>query len=268
MKNILLLVHDDPGQEARFQAALDLTRALAGHLICLDLSEIPIILGDPYGGSLGQAQLLAELDARQAADRARMEARLAREGVAWTWLEDTGGIAPSLKDAAGMADIIVVNRQLDSAAVPDMRGIAAEVVIGSGRLVAAVPERARGFEAAGVALVAWDGSDEATNALHAAVPLLQLARTVTLVEIADGSIDAPAEEAASYLSRHGIKPVVVRRRPGIATVSEILLDAAKAEGADYVVMGGFGHSRIAEALFGGASRDMLTDSPIPMVMAH
>lgn len=266
MKNILLLVHDDAGQEARFQAALDLTRALRGHLTCLDVSVMPVITGEYIATSI-EAALLADERQREAENRRSLEARLAGEGVQWDWLDVTGTLAAELKRAAKMADLIVVSRQLDSDPMPDMRAVAGEVVVGSDRLVVAVPEAAGGFDVGGNAMVAWDGSDEAMNALQAAVPLLQLAGTVTIVEIDGGSVETPAEEAAAYLSRHGVSPAVRRIRSDEAPAREIQAQAEIVL-ADWIVMGGFGHSRLAEALFGGVTRDMLTESPVPTVLAH
>lgn len=269
MKNVLLLVHEDPGQEARFQAALDLTRALRGHLTCLSVSEIPVIVGDVYAFSVGEILLVEEqVRAAEARNRERLEARLAREDVPWTWIGATGSLAGALKDAAGMADLIVVSRRLDSDSLPDMRAIASEVAIGSGRAVVAVPESPVGFQAAGHAMVAWNGSDESVTALQSAVPLLKLAGTVTLVEIDDGSAKTPVEEAASYLSRHDISAVVIRRRGKPLPTGDALLAEAKAEGADYIVLGAFGRGRIVEAVFGGVSREMLSESPIPVLMRH
>jgi nucleotide-binding universal stress UspA family protein len=266
MKNVMLLVHDDAGQEARFQAALDLTRALEGHLTCVDVAVFPQIIGDIYAVSV-EAALFADEQMREKANRKTLEARLAKEGVSWSWVDATGAVGVVLKERAQLADIIVVSRRL-SEPLPDMRAIASEVVIGSGCTVLAVPDDARGFDAAGHAMVAWDGSSEAIDALQSAVPLLSLAKTVTIVEVKDGTVELPAEDAASYLSRHGIKPVVVRRRARGEPTGDVLLAEAQSERADYMVMGGFGRSRIAEAVFGGVSREMLTDSPIPVVMTH
>lgn len=267
MKNILLLVHDDPGQEARFQAALDLARALEGHLLCLDVTQMPVIPGEFYAAS-AEAALLADERERESANRKRLEARLAREDVPWTWTDVTASIAFALTDAARMADIVVVNRQLDSSSVPDMRTIASQVVIGSDTAVVAVPEDGLGFDAGGLALVAWDGSGEAMKALQAGTALLRLASNVIILEIRDGSVEIPAEEAAAYLSRHDIHPRIVRRPKDILPVADTILAEAKGRAAAYVLMGGFGHSRIAETLFGGVSRTMLSESPIPTVMAH
>ena len=267
MKNILLLVHDDAGQEARFQAALDLTRALEGHLTCLDVSVMPAVVGE-FDAGYAQAMMLADEQARESENRKRIEQRLAREDVPWNWLDTVDGLAQAVERNSDLADIIVVNRQLDSDSIPDMRGVASEVAIGSGKTIVAVPESWAGFETAGHAMIAWDGSDEAMNAVQAAVPLLKLARVVTLVEVKDGTVENRAEDAAAYLSRHGIKAVVVRRSGKSRPTADVLVAEAKAEGADYIVMGAFGRSRIVEAIFGGVSRAMLTASPIPIVMRH
>lgn len=265
MKNVLMLAHDDAGQEARFQAALDIARALEGHLICVGVTEMPVMSGEFYASAL-DAELLADAREREETNRAALEARLAREDVPWNWLDMTGMIAPAVKDAARLADIVVLNRQLDGVAFPDMRGITAEVAIGSGKAVVAVPQDARGFRVGGRALVAWDGSQAAMHAVQAATPLLAIAERVDILEIEDGSVRAPAEDAAAYLSRYGIHATILRQGARGNSVSALIL--AEARGASYVVMGGFGHSRIAEALFGGTSRDLLAESPTPLVMAH
>lgn len=267
MKNVLMLAHDDVGQESRLQAALDLTRALNGHLTCLNVAAMPIIGGELYGLA-AESQMVADERDRSLANRDAIEPRLAREDISWDWIDVTGDFAFELKDAAKRADIIVLNRKLDSSAYPDMRAITAEVVIGSGKTVVAVPEDAKGFQVSGRALIAWDGSDEAMKAVQAAVPLLALASGVTIVEVMVASAAVPAEEAAIYLSRHGIEARIIRQEPGVLYVVDALLAQAKSSGAAYIVMGGFGHSRLLEAIFGGASREMLTDAPMSIVMTH
>lgn len=82
MKNILLLVHDDEGQEARLQAALDLTRAIGGHLQCIDVTPFPVIAGDLYAGFGETAVMLDERDS-EARNKTHITARLAKEDVSW-----------------------------------------------------------------------------------------------------------------------------------------------------------------------------------------
>lgn len=267
MKNILLLIHQDAGQEARLQAALDLVRALDGHLICLDVAAMPQLVGTVYEPS---ATWLAFADeaTRELANRERIELRLAGEGVTWTWIDVTGRLAGKLSEHGKLSDVIVVNRRFDRTDGPDMLTIASEVVVGSGRTVVAVPEDGRGFSAGGRALVAYDGSTEAANAVRSAVPLLALAKEVVLLEAGGASVESPVDDAAEYLARHGIKATVVRRESLPAPIAKALIREAVARGADYIVMGGFGQARLVEAVFGGVSRTMLSESPIPIVMTH
>ena len=91
---------------------------------------------------------------------------------------------------------------------------------------------------------------------------------MAIVECSDGSVKVPAEEAAAYLSRHGIKPIVRRFDTVIDLPSTILLDQIDACKAAYLVMGGFGHSRFMEAVLGGVTRRMLHECPVPLFMAH
>lgn len=265
MKNILLLIHDDDGQESRLQAALDVTRAVNGHLICLDVATVVPFVGDSTGVSGGAMLIEMEL-ASEARNRARLEPRLANEGVSWEWVDTMDYVEPAIENAATLADLIVVNRALDTLPMPDMRQVAASLIVNSGKPILAVPDDAKGLNVAGAALIAWDGSREASDALGAAVPLLRLAETVTILEIDDGSVRIPAEQAAAYLSRNDILPTVVREPGGSA--ADILLKEAGSGRYDYLVMGGFGHSRTIEALFGGVTRRLLDDCLIPILIAH
>ena len=267
MKNVLLLVHDDVGQEARFQAALDITRALDGHLTCLDVAVLPALTGDPYFPE-GGAMLLADERAREDVNRARVAERLAHEDVTWDIAAVTGDLAPCVEAAAGLADLVVVNRKLDQFPYPDMTALVGELIVKSGKPIVAVPDGARGFNAAGRAIVAWDGSPASTAALQAATPLLKVAESVIIVEIDDGSIQTPAREAAAYLSRHGIHPLIRVEKALGRQAGDILLSEVKDRNGDYLVMGGFGHRRFREALFGGVTRKMIAESPVPLVLAH
>lgn len=267
MKNVLLLVHEDAGQEARLQAALDLTRALDGHLQCLDVSLMPVLASAPYDG-VGQALLLEDERTREDDNKIRLKARLAHEDVRWDWSDATGSFAGCIRDEAAFADLIVLNRKLDSFPYPDMRGAATEIVIKAGKPIVAVPDEVRNFPVMGRALVAWDGSTKATAALRAAVPLLQLAGSVVILEIEDGSVVTPAEEAATYLARYDIHARVVRDFAVANPTCDILLLGVEIQRADYVVMGAYSHMQATEAIFGGCSRTMLTKSPVPVFLAH
>jgi len=267
MKNILLLVHDDAGQEARFQAALDLARALDGHISCLDVAIVPTMVDD-YVPAGGAALLLADEQNRERSNRARLDARLQAEDVRYDWSTACGDLVGCLRDAAGLADLIILNRQLDALPYPDMRSIAAGLLRTAQKPLLAVPEQARGFDVSSHAIVAWDGSAPSMRALQAAVPLLRHAREVTIVEIDNGTLKARATAAAEYLSRHGLKPVVRRLADSGTPIAKVLIEEIRILRAGTVVMGGYGHSPLREAVFGGVTRRMLTESPVPLFLAH
>lgn len=265
MKNVLLLIHDDDGQEARLQVALDLTRALSGHLTCVDVVQM-VYLEDGMFGGAGNI-LLADGQAAEDVNRARLKARLEREDVTWNWIDRIGDLAGCVTQAAGLADVIVVNRRLGNDPL-DMARIAASVAIDTHKPVVAVPETARHFDAAGRALIAWDGSLPAMTALCAALPLLKLADAVRIIEI-DIAVDAaPAEEAAEYLSRHDVHAEICRVAGQGEHADAIILRYSTEYGAAYCLMGAYGHARTVEALFGGVTRRMLQTSDIPLVLVH
>lgn len=267
MKTILLLVHDDAGQEARFQAALDVTRAIEGHLKCLDVSIMPLPAGDIYSGA-GEAMLLADERDQEAQNKARLVSRLAREGLPWDWTDCVGAIAPALEEASALADLIVVNRALEEFPLPDMRRIAGDLVVRSGKPILAVPEGSRGVNLCGDVLMCWDGSACSVAAMRAAIPLLRLANSVTLFEIDDDGRGSSIGDAAEYLSHHDVRADLRQYHARARPAGEIILDAVRRNPVDYVVMGGFSHLRFTEALFGGVTRTMLRHSPVPIFMAH
>lgn len=266
MKNILVLIHDDAGQEARLQAGLDLVRSLDGHLTCLDVIEFPVFGGD-YFTVDGQALLLEDERTREAGNRDRLKHRLAVEDVPWTLNEVTGNIAECVTRSAALADLIVLNRRFERLSAVDMMGVATSVLMRARKPILAVGDEAVGVDAAGPALIAWDGSPAAAMTMRSAVPLLSLSCRVELFEVKDGARAAEAEDAAAWLSRHGIHVNVRRSEAGADTADEIRRTCGDL-GAAYCVMGAFGHSPMREAIFGGVTRSMLASCNVPLFLAH
>jgi nucleotide-binding universal stress UspA family protein len=266
MKNVLLLIHDDEGQEARLQAALDLTRSLSGHLTCLDIVQIPVLSGSEYYPD-AELMLLAEAREREAANAQHVRQRLETEDVAWSWIDHTGNIAPLIEGAAALADIIVLNTAIAAHIRPDMQSIVSDVVLKAGKPILAVPATRRGIALEGHVLVAWDGSPPAAEALRAATPLLARAVGVTILEIGTIGGDA-AEEAASYLSRHGVHARIERLDELEGGIAGMLLMIMEQRRPAYCIMGAYGHSRLRESLFGGITRRMLAEAPVPLFLSH
>jgi nucleotide-binding universal stress UspA family protein len=269
MKTILLLAHDDAGQEARLQVALDVTRALGGHLTCLDVIVPPVALAyNDYSGFTTEALMNDERD-REGANRSRLEARLAGEDVAWSWHETTGFREEAIEKAAGLADLVVLSSRLGEKEPSEIRQLAGHVVEKADCPVLAVPSHAKGLDLTGNVLIAWDGSREADDALRHAVPLLRIAGEVVLFVLDADEGAFAAELAAEYLSRQGVHARIAtgHRKSGDLVYSEIL-DQARAVSAAYIVMGAYGHSPVMETVFGGVTRSMLAQSDVPLLLAH
>ncbi|CUA91051.1 Universal stress protein family [Chelatococcus sambhunathii] len=144
-------------------------------------------------------------------------------------------------------------------------------LFGSGRGVYLAPPDApaRAFE---TVLVAWSDTREAAHAVAEAMPLLRLAKQVVVATVdADGppeeDREEPGADLARHLDRHGVR-VELRHVPEWREVSRALLNETEKSGADLAVLGAYGHSRLREWVLGGATRDFLTQCPVPMLMAH
>lgn len=266
MKNILLLVHEDEGQEARLQTALDLARAFNGHLQCADVTPLNLYPADPIGWSTGLA-LVEERKLEQEL-HARLEVRLGGEGVSWDWTESIGDIGVCLTNQSLLSDVIVVNCRRDAFIADNRRGLVGDLAYHARCPIVATPESAVGINLAGAALVAWDGSDPAATALRSSVPMLALAREVHIVTVGEQDGGPSAEEAAIYLSRHGVRPQVHRIGRGESSPDHVLLDLADNLRAGYCVMGAYGRGRLTEALFGGVTRRMVEAAKLPLVLHH
>ena len=265
MKNILLLVHDDDGQEARLQTALDLTRALEGHMSCIDVTMLPMMAADIHGGT-AQAVLLEEERAREGENKAAVTDRLKNEDVSWDWTDVIGGMAQAVLDASTLADLIVLNRKLDAYSYPDMRDIASSIVMKARAPIVAVPETQKSF---GIerALIAWDGSESCAATMRACTGLLKLSTEVRIFTALEKSNGLEPTAAAQYLSRHGIHVTIETVERADNEPDQLISAHAESWKADYVMMGAYGKGRLREA-FGGVTKRMLGSSQMPLLLGH
>lgn len=118
-------------------------------------------------------------------------------------------------------------------------------------------------------MVAWDGGPEAARALSGALHLLEEAAEVTVVTAQNREMDAFAMEAMqTYLASHGITVRAKQVPLGGAPVGQVILAAAADLGADLLVMGAYGHSRIRELILGGATRYVIYNAKLAVMMVH
>lgn len=267
MKSILLHIDHDSAMGARLQVALDLARATNGHIICLQAISYDVFTpGDIYGAAIAAAMPVIRENAE--ALRSKIEIELEHEGVSFDWRLVYGPAAHRLLEASSLADIVVLGAV---EAGMDGRGPSAlvgDVVLKVPVPVLVVPEGAKGFDIGAPMLVAWNGSPESAHALRAAVPLLACAVKVTLASVVEGEADLPSTEGARYLARHGIACEMVEIPRGQASIAETLFSAAQMRECSVLVMGAYGHARLAELVLGGVTRTMLSGLQMPVLLAH
>ncbi|WEX10727.1 universal stress protein [Chelativorans sp. AA-79] len=143
----------------------------------------------------------------------------------------------------------------------------------SGKPLLLVPEGWRATFGPKRVMIAWDSRLEATRAVRESVDMLQGADEVRLVlvdpvESENGHGAEPGADAAAFLARHGAKVTVDRLPSQGHTVAEILRRHAVDCATDLVVMGAYGHSRMRERIFGGVTKSMLEEPPVPILMAR
>jgi nucleotide-binding universal stress UspA family protein len=231
-----------------------------------------------YGDVSGWSQLVdAYMEAQRreaAAAGAAFRQALTQGKLQGEWIFREADETGSAVAEAALYDLVVVGQPNPDAGLTGGIGLRPEeIVLSCGRPVLVVPY-AGSFAGIGRrVLIAWNGSREAARALHDAMFLLAGAEAVSVVEIdppAPG-VAAPAASAAQVaaaLSRRGIAARPESETSGDIGVEDLLLSRASDLGADLLVMGAYGHSRIREFVLGGVSRSIFRHMTVPVLMAH
>jgi nucleotide-binding universal stress UspA family protein len=269
MRTILLHIRDDEGQESRLRAALDLTRWFEGHLVCLQATPFDsYIIGDPFGGVYAFPEVVERVRETEEALRSRLEADLANEGVSWEWLHFDGSAAQMMVERSRLADVIVVSKPVREKGASKPLPIAAEIALHSVAPVLAVPGSAQGLDCGGIAVIAWNGSAEAAQALRHALPLLRAASSVHLLTVDADRGEFPSTEASRYLDRQGVDAELHEVPTGPDGVARTIAAFAAEQGSAYIVMGAYGHSRLRELILGGVTNEMLQAETAPLLLSH
>jgi nucleotide-binding universal stress UspA family protein len=180
----------------------------------------------------------------------------------------TGSVGDALARLARCYDLTILP-QPDPTGM-DTSDVVEGVLFGSGRPLVVVPYIQARPEIRNV-LIAWDGGAPAARVISHAVPLLAMARHVEILSIGAEAGDRPflsGRDLARHLARHGITSEPRRVTGADIGVSDLMLSHAADIGADLIVMGGYGHSRLREIVLGGATREILRSMTVPVLMSH
>lgn len=141
-------------------------------------------------------------------------------------------------------------------------------MMSAGRPVLIAP-KACAIHVGGAVAIGWDESPMAAHAVTAAIPFLEMARSVTILCIGETMEPEPGSLLADYLALHGIQAGIhLVEQPSGRSVGGALLDQAEKLKADLLVVGGYGHSRLREFIIGGATQHIRSHATIPVLMAH
>ena len=224
-----------------------------------------------YAYSAGAALRAAEEGPPHPRERARLRDLLDEREPECAWCEVAGDsvrhgfIAESI-----YADLLVLGPPSgvdDEGTAP--QGFVESVILESGTPAIVVPHPHRQQTLGERVVVAWNGSIAAARALRAALPLLRDSRRV---HVATWGAQPPAApfsrlDVRAWLRRHDVD-AALHASASAAHVAKDLAALARDVGADLVVMGCYGHSRIREQVFGGVTRAVLADLPAPVLMTH
>lgn len=275
MRDILVYADSFETWSPGVEYAAALAAARSGSLTAAFVYPTPDYMMPAYGAPA----LLAEIV--EQARRIERESLAARERfVAWArargvtrahWQVAEGFLPETLAHLGNWHDLLVLER---NGGVPwESPADLGALVVQSQLPCLIVPPKADPETPLQRIAVAWNGSPESVRAAHAAMPLLESARSVVLLS---GRRRDPLSEIGwrppfdmpAYLRRHGIEAEQHEIATTDSSAGEALLDAAAAQRANLLVMGAYGRSRFSEWIFGGATRHVLEHATLPVLMRH
>lgn len=271
MKSILLHVQDDESLNCRLETALALARASGGHLSCLHVTPIEAYVAfDTFGGVFVMQDIIESLDKHEADLRTRVEGHLQKEDVSWDYQQMTGSVLNKLVSYAALADVIVTSRESHKQTHAVRPLSLFGDLLHQSRTPLVIPA-SNGVicDPSGPVLIGWDGSYEAANAVRSAVSLLSLSSKVEILVVEEEDEKLfPATRVLEYLSRHGVHADLHIESAEKYRIPDVLIGRAEQIKASYLVIGGYGRSRVGEYLFGGVTRRLLQDSPVTLFISR
>ena len=201
-------------------------------------------------------------------ERCRQAAKAGSKVEALSTLVMSGSLDDVFASYARLHDLTVVGGSRGESAAEAVLNAA---LFASGRPLIRVPGEAAVRFGLNRIMVAWDGGVASSRAVADAMPALRRAKLVQVVRITDDAraeAHVPSIDLARHLTRNGVKVEVHdASRDGLSIGRALLREADRME-ADLMVMGGYGHSRLRETILGGATRSILEEARIPVLMSH
>jgi len=273
-----IVVHVPLGKSASMvtKYATSVAETFGSHIEGVAIAYRPLLTGMSYGGVPTDVVAWQEQESEKLAQKALegFSEAAKRSGVSYgtqTFAAVPGESANVFGELARRFDLAIVgqpNQHEPSFDDAIMEG----ALFGSGRPVLVVPYIQRETMTTERVVVCWDGSRTAARAIGDSLPFLKKAKSIDVLMVVNGRVksdEVPGADIGQHLARHGL-PVELHRiqtAKGMDTFSTIMAYIGD-RSADFVVMGGFGHSRLREVVLGGVTRGFINTMTAPVLMSH
>jgi nucleotide-binding universal stress UspA family protein len=280
MKTLLAVVGDGTAAPV-LETALLVARSFKSRIVGLNAltTEYAVVFGGEMGFSISSEvdrTLEREGQDRREQARALFSSFMRQHGVpvggapgeaaSAEWREEAGRQNAVVGTFGRVFDLIIVERPGKLASLAE--ATLEDALFESGRPVLMAPPVPPASIGERV-LVAWNGSTETARTLGFAMPFLERATSVQVVSVEGGMTPGPSgEELAHNLTRHGIPTIARHVAPRDRTTGQVFLDEAKAIDADLMVKGAYTQSRLRQMIFGGATRHIIMEAALPVILAH
>ncbi|CUI93574.1 Universal stress protein family [Achromobacter xylosoxidans] len=234
----------------------------------LGLSSIYVPPAQYYGESVAVAAALDEIGKQNRQSQMSVERRfftaVQATGVSSSWR--TAVSASEVVELANFSDLLVMG-QTDGGS----QAAVENTILALARPLLVVPSSGEFHSVGSRAVIAWNGSREAARALADASPFLSNSEAITVVTVLErhGDKNRHEDDLLRYLHARGyVRPTFMALGPSDIGLGPLLLNAVSDTGADLVVMGAYGHSRIREWVLGGMTQNMLSTMTVPTLFSH
>jgi nucleotide-binding universal stress UspA family protein len=277
-KEILALADGSPDGLARVRIGVDLARTFSAHLEVHSFTLLPEFPITEAAGALADAYGQARARAAAAAEEALAAIRALGPELGEQFSAYRQDVGPGeARRMAGViartADLVILGRTEDI----DQSTLDSEILDGAlmsgGRPCLVVPRWREPHAWGRRALIAWKGTREASRAVSAAMPLLARADSVRICVVnprgeADGEDKRSLGRLATHLMRHGVRVEETVTPTSGEGAEKAIAGEIESFGADLLVMGAYGHSRVRQWVLGGVTRAMLASANVPILTAH
>lgn len=272
LKDILVYVDESEGVAGTVAAACNLARRHDAHLTGQAVERPSAIPGFATVEIPPSAMEIINQHQRDAVDKCRktFEAAVDAAGVTGKsgWAVARGEPVACLSLRSRYTDLTVVSQTNPESRAGGDNPVD-DLIVVSGRPILVIPYIGARAGIGSKVLIAWNASREAARAVADAMPLLETAESIEVFAVEpNGMGDVPGADIAEHLARHGLNVSAAKTTGLDMEVGDVLLNQVADSGADLIVMGAYGHSRMREMVLGGATRHVLEHMTVPVLLSH